>query len=653
MRRRDAIAPNPDPRAAGARAAQRLGWLGLALIAAQARGQTLATDCSGCHVQQGEQLHASVHDRELRCQDCHGGASEYEVSANRRAALAAALTQPGPARGGDSFDHGPAFRGKSARRSIPELCGTCHADVARMNPYGLKTDQLASYWLSGHGKRLKSHDDDRVAVCTDCHGTHDILRHDSPKSRTYFQNVIQTCGHCHADAALMTAYNRSAEVVEQYKHSVHGRNVLDRGDSGSPTCVSCHGSHAAAPPGYLDVGHVCGKCHQQIEQYFSSGTHGRVPLIRRCVGCHADQGQRGNHLIREASPAADELVRVFREVRAAHGDGGESAQARFVEQVDALPDSLRLESVCNYCHGSQRVDPHAQFYQSNDQRAQDQGRDLAQVLQRAQFDYARLAERVERLGHGVLLVRSEALRVEDARTELMALYAQLHTLDSKQVHETAAKLKGIFDEVHAALDLKELGLTRRHQAVALAWVLIAVFFVAMYRKYQQLRSVYVRKPVAAPAGQVASAPCGAAPPPTRRRALDNLLRALGGVGVLALIWPALAYMLPGRKRGSGAERANAGKLDGWANWEMRKVAVGGVAVGVVRTEGGFRAVSLVCTHLGCIVRWNAATREFDCPCHAARFDVEGRVLAGPPPKPLPVFHAVAVQGEVVVSKAAG
>jgi Rieske Fe-S protein len=54
-----------------------------------------------------------------------------------------------------------------------------------------------------------------------------------------------------------------------------------------------------------------------------------------------------------------------------------------------------------------------------------------------------------------------------------------------------------------------------------------------------------------------------------------------------------------------------------------------------RDEGGeLHAVSTRCTHLGCQVRWNAAERTWDCPCHASRFDVDGRVLNGPAVDPL-------------------
>jgi glycine/D-amino acid oxidase-like deaminating enzyme len=57
--------------------------------------------------------------------------------------------------------------------------------------------------------------------------------------------------------------------------------------------------------------------------------------------------------------------------------------------------------------------------------------------------------------------------------------------------------------------------------------------------------------------------------------------------------------------------------------------------GVFRDEdGGLHAVSLRCTHLGCLVHFNAAERSWDCPCHGSRFDVDGNVLEGPAVHPL-------------------
>ena len=55
---------------------------------------------------------------------------------------------------------------------------------------------------------------------------------------------------------------------------------------------------------------------------------------------------------------------------------------------------------------------------------------------------------------------------------------------------------------------------------------------------------------------------------------------------------------------------------------------------VMRTADGVSALSLVCTHLGCIVQWQQAKEQFYCPCHAGYFDRNGDVLSGPPPLPL-------------------
>jgi glycine/D-amino acid oxidase-like deaminating enzyme/nitrite reductase/ring-hydroxylating ferredoxin subunit len=58
--------------------------------------------------------------------------------------------------------------------------------------------------------------------------------------------------------------------------------------------------------------------------------------------------------------------------------------------------------------------------------------------------------------------------------------------------------------------------------------------------------------------------------------------------------------------------------------------------GVYRDRaGGVHAVSLRCTHLGCLLRFNGAERSWDCSCHGSRFDVDGAVLEGPATRPLP------------------
>jgi Rieske Fe-S protein len=72
--------------------------------------------------------------------------------------------------------------------------------------------------------------------------------------------------------------------------------------------------------------------------------------------------------------------------------------------------------------------------------------------------------------------------------------------------------------------------------------------------------------------------------------------------------------------------------------EARIIQRGWTKVGVYRDPlGKLHAVSPICTHLQCVVRWNSAETSWDCPCHGSRFGPDGYVLQGPAVKNLPVI----------------
>jgi len=592
--------------------------------------------CADCHADQAGQFEASVHRDALRCQQCHGGADTYEAAdvaeyIPRLAGSAPATTPQSRA----PFDHGPSFR-RPAPADVPTLCGDCHADVELMNAFGLPTDQLARYWVSGHGRRLMQGSDTQVAVCIDCHGTHDILSAEDPRSRTHFRKVSDTCGRCHADADLMHAYALSDKVVDQYHTSVHGQNVIQHSDAASPTCSTCHDAHGAMPPGHAEVGHVCSQCHEQIAEYSLQSAHGPLPTFPRCIGCHVEAGDPRNHRIAAAFVDGAQLREAYVAVAGRAGTiAGDETTRRFVEQVKRIGTFPRIEDACEPCHAPDRESGHAPFFEETDEEARALGRDLATAFREAQFEYARTTERVDRLARGALLVRDEAVRTEDAGTELTALSAFLHTLDLAEVRARAQKVLQTCEEVNAALDGREGRLVQRRWALLPVWCFFVVCWLLLRRRYRVTAS--------------AGADGGGIEVPARRGFLDAALRIMGVIGVVAVAWPALAYVRPARKRTRGVQRAGAGKESGWLPWNERRIVVAETPVSVIRTDRGFRAFSARCTHLGCLVRWDPTRRQYQCPCHAAQFDAEGKVVAGPPPTPLPEYKVAIVQGEVIVT----
>lgn len=60
-------------------------------------------------------------------------------------------------------------------------------------------------------------------------------------------------------------------------------------------------------------------------------------------------------------------------------------------------------------------------------------------------------------------------------------------------------------------------------------------------------------------------------------------------------------------------------------------------------------INAVCTHLGCVVPWNAAENKFKCPCHGSQYDSTGKVVRGPAPKSLALSHANVQDDSIVIS----
>ena len=227
---------------------------------------------------------SDVHFRRgLSCAGCHGGKPEAD-------AMPTEIAKSWPA---------AEVRHKD-RTWIPEFCGRCHSDPAFMRTFNpsMPTDQVAKYRGSGHGIKLLQEKDSRAAQCVSCHGVHGIRGSKSRKSKTFVQRVPETCGTCHADPQYMAGYKLAdgsplpTSQLADYKVSVHGKALLEKGDLGAPACTGCHGSHAAMPPAAASVSQVCRTCHAQNGILFSGSRHKKAfeehgwPECAQCHGQH-------------------------------------------------------------------------------------------------------------------------------------------------------------------------------------------------------------------------------------------------------------------------------------------------------------------------------------------------------------------------------
>ena len=116
-----------------------------------------------------------------------------------------------------------------------------------------------------------------------------------------------------------------------------------------------------------------------------------------------------------------------------------------------------------------------------------------------------------------------------------------------------------------------------------------------------------------------------------------------------MIMPALVYIWPARASGGRSNLVSAGNVNDFSIGTARMAQAEGKPIILIRKDqASYAAFSAICTHLGCIVKWESNSRQIQCPCHAAVFDINGQVVAGPPPTPLQSYEVVVVSGEVMV-----
>ncbi|MBI4300730.1 MAG: ubiquinol-cytochrome c reductase iron-sulfur subunit [Chloroflexi bacterium] len=150
---------------------------------------------------------------------------------------------------------------------------------------------------------------------------------------------------------------------------------------------------------------------------------------------------------------------------------------------------------------------------------------------------------------------------------------------------------------------------------------------------------------------------------TRRKFLRNSVAAVGGLVTAGIAVPVVGYFISPALKKADTEwvaiatvndipkdtptpvdyvvRAN----DGWTTVEVRK------ACWAVTKDGeDFTVFDPRCTHLGCAYHWDEGKKLFLCPCHNAVFDIDGKVVSGPPPRALDRFETKIVGNKLFIGK---
>jgi len=137
----------------------------------------------------------------------------------------------------------------------------------------------------------------------------------------------------------------------------------------------------------------------------------------------------------------------------------------------------------------------------------------------------------------------------------------------------------------------------------------------------------------------------------RRDFLKYILNG-GLLGLAAsILYPIIAYLKPPAQREVEVSSVKAGKIDDFEKESGKIIKFGSKPVILIRTtKGEFSAFSAVCTHLDCTVQYRKDMGVIWCACHNGKYDLTGRNISGPPPRPLEEYRVIIQKDEIFISK---
>lgn len=137
---------------------------------------------------------------------------------------------------------------------------------------------------------------------------------------------------------------------------------------------------------------------------------------------------------------------------------------------------------------------------------------------------------------------------------------------------------------------------------------------------------------------------------SRRRFIDFLLGTGLFMWLASLLYPIAKYLVPPKAAVLYVNSVEAGLLADFPLGSSRIIRFGRKPVIVVRQQNGnFSALSATCTHLSCTVQFKKDTEQIWCACHNGLYDLQGKNIAGPPPRPLAQYQVVLKDEKVIIA----
>lgn len=137
----------------------------------------------------------------------------------------------------------------------------------------------------------------------------------------------------------------------------------------------------------------------------------------------------------------------------------------------------------------------------------------------------------------------------------------------------------------------------------------------------------------------------------RRGFLGYFVGATGLAAVGAILYPILAFLRPPASGEPNPNSVRAASVDEIPPDSGKIFRFGSKPGILIRTQTGeLKAFEATCTHLDCIVQYRPDLRQIWCACHNGRYDLNGRNVSGPPPRPLSPYRVVVQGKDIIVSK---